>query len=165
MTGNTGCWGWKPTRSQQGREEKARWRESQLGRGRPTPLMPASSSPSVSQLGCLPHCHVLDYPAMALLGLPPSPSCQAPVRHQGGSGDNVQGKAFVPVIPLFALRPAFHDSPAPLSVTGGLVTAGGSRLDFADARDCMFVPPPPKFTVETYPPSKVTVFRGEPFES
>ncbi|CAN0142885.1 unnamed protein product, partial [Rangifer tarandus platyrhynchus] len=44
-------------------------------------------------------------------------------------------------------------------VTGGLVTAGGSRLDFADARDCMFVPPPPKFTVETYPPSKVTVFR------
>nr|CAI9700409.1 unnamed protein product [Rangifer tarandus platyrhynchus] len=48
------------------------------------------------------------------------------------------------------------------SVTGGLVTAGGSRLDFADARDCMFVPPPPKFTVETYPPSKVTVFRGVP---
>lgn len=53
-----------------------------------------------------------------------------------------RGKAFVPVIPLFALRPAFHHSPALLSVTRGLVTAGGSRLDLADAIDCMFVPPP-----------------------
>ena len=83
----------------------------------PPPSMPTSSSPSVSQLCRLRHSDVLDYPAMALLGLPPSPSCQAPVRPQGGRGNNVRGESLCAVIPLFALRPAFHHSPAPHSIT------------------------------------------------
>ena len=135
MTGNTGCWGWKPTRSQQGREEKARWRESQLGRGQNAPplcprarfLLSASSAVSVTS-------DVLDCPAVALLGLPLSPSAKPPVRHRGGSGDSVQGESLCASHSHLLSDPRFT-IPQTTQSHSGLVTAGGSRLDLADAID------------------------------
>lgn len=72
MTGNTSCWGWKLTRSQQGREERAGRKESQLGRGQSPPSVPQLSSFCQTQLCCLCHPWCWDGPTTALLDAPPS---------------------------------------------------------------------------------------------